>query len=156
MAANTKKNSFGLSKREAMFCEVYFSTFSRYAAAKAVSGDQDINLDYVASGILKKPEAQTYLVYLQETHIDKMIIDRNKLLDETSRFYQELKFKGKDNEALKALDMLNKICGVYNAQLNITQDITIKTNWGSTPTNQLLEGENTNLLDEGDEDDDEE
>ena len=156
MAANTKKNSFGLSKREAMFCEVYFSTMSRKKAAAACTENPDTaNLDGVAQQILKKPSAQSYLVYLQETHINKLVIDRNRLIEESVMYYTELKEKGKTTDAIKVFDILCKLSGSCTQNLNITQDVVIKTNWSTPPTNQLLEGENNNLLDD-EEDEDEE
>lgn len=152
MPANTKKNSFGLSKRESKFIEVYFATMSRKAAAEACTEfPETANLESVASQILKKPSAQSYLVYLQETHINKLVIDRNKLILESVEFYTELKSKGKTTDALKAFDILCKLTGSYTQNLNITQDVVITTNWSTPPTNQLLEGENNNLLDDEDE-----
>ena len=151
MPKHVKKNSFNLTKREQRFAEIYFSTFSRYKAAAAVTeSEADKDIDNLASVLLRKKEVQNYLVYLQESFVNTMVVDRNKLLNETQRLYEELIFKGKTADALKCLDMIAKLTGSYTTEVNVHHDHIITTQWGVALPNPLID--ENNLLDEGDDD----
>lgn len=118
--ANYPKNEWGLTPQQTRFIEEYVSNGYKSSAAYLAAYNCTLDTAYKnAYRILKKPEAQKYMQYLQKDRIAAQGITAERILEELS----SIAFAEKGDEhynataKLKAIDLLQKQMGLQKQQI---------------------------------------
>lgn len=115
-----KKNEWGLTPQQTRFVEEYVSNGYKPSAAYLVAYNCTVETaNKNAYAILKKPEAQNYMQYLQKDRIKAQGITAERILEElTSIAFAEKGDKDYNvNAKLKAMDLLQKQMGLQKQQI---------------------------------------
>lgn len=118
--ATQKKNEWGLTPQQTRFVEEYVSNGYKPSAAYLVAYNATVETaNKNAYAIMKKPEAQRYMEYLQKDRIKAQGITAERILEElTSIAFAEKGDKDYNvNAKLKAMDLLQKQMGLQKQQI---------------------------------------
>lgn len=114
------KNQWGLTAQQTRFVEEYVSNGYKPSAAYLVAYNATVESAHKnASTLLKKPEVQSYMQFLQKDRIKAQGITAERILEELS----QMAFAEKGDEhynatvKLKAMDLLQKQMGLQKQQI---------------------------------------
>lgn len=114
------KNQWGLTAQQTRFVEEYVSNGYKPSAAYLVAYNATIETAYKnASTLLKKPEVQQYMQFLQKDRIKAQGITAERILEELSQmaFAEKGDEHYNANVKLKAMDLLQKQMGLQKQQI---------------------------------------
>lgn len=114
------KNQWGLTAQQTRFIEEYVSNGYKPSAAYLVAYNCTVECAHKnAYKILKKPEAQQYMQYLQKDRIKAQGITAERILEELCSMAFAEKGDGhyNANVKLKAIDLLQKQMGLQKQQI---------------------------------------
>lgn len=119
------KNQWGLTAQQTRFVEEYVSNGYKPSAAYLVAYNATVESAHKnASTLLKKPEVQSYMQFLQKDRIKAQGITAERILEELS----QMAFAEKGDEhynatvKLKAMDLLQKQMGLQKQQIKAEVD----------------------------------
>ena len=131
MASKNNGNIWNLTDKHMRLIEEYICNgYNGVAAYASVYGCPPSNVGGNAAKILKKPEAQQYMQYLQKERIAAMGITADRVLEElaTMAFAQKGDEHYNASAKLKALDLLQKQMGLQKQQIKAEVDGTVDIN----------------------------
>ena len=120
MASKNNGNIWNLTDKHMRLIEEYICNgYNGVAAYASVYQCPPSNVGGNAAKILKKPEAQQYMQYLQKERIAAMGITADRVLEElaTMAFAQKGDEHYNASAKLKALDLLQKQMGLQKQQI---------------------------------------